>query len=309
MIDTKLIMLEGLPATGKTTNSQFLGMQLAYNGIKAAWIHEVASPHPVLFFDEDDLWGMPLGAYKNIALEKWAAFAEEALRNDEVIILDSAVFQAQIFWFLLQNEPYKNLESFVHRLFDIVRPLHPSLIYFYREDTEATIAYLEKGRGTQFFAGIWERDRPTPYYQDKPAGAEGFKCFLRAYARWAKSLFISVVCQKAAFEVSEGWARCKDEMLSFLGIEHMPSPEGFPQGGVYKNEVLGLEMQVDGLTMVDPVGTARRLIPKSGYEFYVERLPVVLSFETPGQLTTSGAQICERWTTTGLVYKKLENIP
>lgn len=52
MIDTQLIMLEGLPATGKSTNSDFLRMQLERNGKKAKWIHEVTRPHPTLDFSE-----------------------------------------------------------------------------------------------------------------------------------------------------------------------------------------------------------------------------------------------------------------
>ena len=52
MIDSQLIMFEGLPSTGKTTNARFIHIQLERNGINAKWIHEVAMPHPVLFFDE-----------------------------------------------------------------------------------------------------------------------------------------------------------------------------------------------------------------------------------------------------------------
>lgn len=52
MIDTQLIMLEGLPSTGKSTNSDFLRMQLERNGKKVKWIHEVTRPHPTLDFSE-----------------------------------------------------------------------------------------------------------------------------------------------------------------------------------------------------------------------------------------------------------------
>ena len=52
MIDTKLIMLEGLPSTGKSTNSSFLRRQLERNGKKVKWIHEVAHTHPSLVFSQ-----------------------------------------------------------------------------------------------------------------------------------------------------------------------------------------------------------------------------------------------------------------
>lgn len=52
MKNSRLIMLEGLPGTGKSTNSYMLYMQLIRNGNKVRWIHEVALPHPTLFFSE-----------------------------------------------------------------------------------------------------------------------------------------------------------------------------------------------------------------------------------------------------------------
>lgn len=55
MENTRLVMLEGLPGTGKSTNSYFLSMQLGRNGKTVKWIHEVARPHPVLFFSEASL--------------------------------------------------------------------------------------------------------------------------------------------------------------------------------------------------------------------------------------------------------------
>ncbi|MCL2093086.1 MAG: hypothetical protein FWH12_02725 [Treponema sp.] len=48
MINTRLIMVEGLPTTGKTTNSDFLRMQLERNGKIVEWLHEDARPHPLM---------------------------------------------------------------------------------------------------------------------------------------------------------------------------------------------------------------------------------------------------------------------
>ena len=191
MIDTQLIMLEGLPSTGKTTNARFIHIQLERNGINAKWIHEVAMPHPVLFFDEVgftheeyekfikaylkaadilnkiavfkestvgihlpeidwnykdevgeevyqallkyDVWKFPLEVYKKFALDKWTHFAEKALKNrDEVHIIDSAIFQFQIFTFLFKNKPYVELQNFINQITEIIQPLNPCLIYLYR---------------------------------------------------------------------------------------------------------------------------------------------------------------------------------
>ena len=266
MIDSRLILLEGLPSTGKTTNARLIQIQLERNGIPARWIHEVSMPHPVLFFDEVgltyaeydaflrtypesadilnaiakfkkstvgihlpeiewnykdaigepvyqallayDAWKFPLEAYKKFALEKWAHFTQAALESrDEVYIMDSAIFQFQIFTFLFQNRPFAELQGFVGRITEIIRPLRPCLIYLYRKNAEATIEYLEKDRGTSYLEYIWDRDKTQPYYAGKPQGAEGFRQFLREYAKMADLLAAGFPGDKRSLEISDGnWA-------------------------------------------------------------------------------------------------------
>ena len=359
MENTRLIMLEGLPGTGKSTNSHFLSMQLDREGKKIKWIHEVARPHPVLFFSEAsltheeyasflkahphagpalnriavfrkntvgidllelewtymdalgtdafqalqkyDVWTLPLDQYTGLALEKWAYFTEKALAaEDEVYILDSGIFQFQIFTYLLKNAPYQDIERFILNLIETVKPLHPSLLYFYREDANATLDFLEKLRGGQCMENIWMRDKAEPYYRDKPAGAEGTRRFLLDYAHIAKQLFHAADCRKRSIEITgQDWETYENEILSFLGTGRRPYPDALPPNGVFKNETLGYDMEINGLLMKDPNGTKRILTPKSGCAFYVQCLPVVLRFQGPDQITISGEQICERWTTSG----------
>ncbi|MCL2501284.1 MAG: hypothetical protein FWE90_13260 [Defluviitaleaceae bacterium] len=361
MIDTQLIMLEGLPSTGKTTNARFINIQLERSNFDAKWIHEVAMPHPVLFFDEVgltydeynkflkiypkasdilnkiavfkkntvgihlpeiqwnhkdeigediykallkfDVWNFPLDVYKKFALEKWANFTEKVIKNrNEVYIIDSALFQFQIFTFLFQNKPYEELQNFINQIIDIIQPLNPCLIYFYRENTEATINYLENDRGTSYLNSIWNRDKAQPYYANKPPGAESFKQFLRDYAFMANLLFNSLPTKKLSLEISDkNWACLEDEMLSFLNINRIPSPDYFPKNGVYTNDILGFVITVDGLSFTDPTGKIRKFFPKTKKEFYVDLLPTVLRFED-NKIIILGSQICERWTKTGTIY-------
>jgi len=172
------------------------------------------------------------------------------------------------------------------------------------ENAEATIDYLENDRGTSYLEYLWQRDKNQPYYVGKPPGAESFKQFLRDYAKMAESLFASFPARKIPLEISDGnWAAREAEMLSFLNINRMPSPDALPQGGVYENEALGYTLKVDGLSIIDPTGKARKLFPKSHDEFYVDWLPVVLRFDGD-KIIIAGSQIADRWTTTDMVYTK-----
>ena len=226
--------------------------------------------------------------------------------KDTIYILDSSIFQAPIFVFLWNNAPYEKLRKFVNELYSTVKCLNPALIYLYRENTESTIEYLEKDRGVQALISLWERDKARPYYQDKPEGAEGFKQFLRDYAKISKLLFDSLKCNKLSIEISKAdWTAYENKMLSFIEIENTPSPNFYPPDGVYRNDELDYEITVVGLMIIDPDGNKKKLIPKTAKEFYIEGLPMILHFENTDQIVMSGLQIHTRWSITGTRYNKV----
>lgn len=367
MIDSQLILIEGLPSTGKTTNARLIHIQLERNNTNAEWIHEIAMPHPLLFFDEAvltydgyrqlkksfpkaagtlntlavyrknsvgfhlheiqwncideigedaymalskyDVWNCPLDTYKQYAIDKWTHFIDNA-PGKKVYIIDSAIFQYQIFRFLFDNKPYEELQSFVDQITEIISPLKPCLIFLHRNNAEESINNLENDRGTSYLEYIWERDKKQTYYADKPPGAESFKQFLRDYAGMADLLFEKFPRSKISVDISDGcWGSHENEMLSFLGIERLPLPNVYPPSGDYKNEALGYKISVDGLVMTDPTDNQKRkLYPKSHNEFYVDWLPVVLRFDN-NSIVIAGSQVADRWTTTGMVYHKINGNP
>ena len=364
MVDTRLIMLEGLPGTGKTTNSDFLRIQLELNGNKVNWIHEVSCPHPTSSFDEAnftiiefkeflklnhqsseilnnlaifrkntvginlleiewnfkdiidenvfkalrqyDVWEFSYDNFYKVTLDKWTKFVEKVLENSkEIYILDSSIFQFLIFYILLKNEPYEHLEKLVHKIIELILPLNPCLIYFYRENTELTIDYLVKDRGINFLEWIYNRDKKQPYYKDKPKGAEGHKQFLRDYSKYAELLLGSINCRKLPIEISEGdWESYEISMLSSLKKNKKLLPKFYPINGVYKNDDKKYEIIVESLKMIDPNGKQRKLIPKNEKEFYIEGLPLILFFEEPGYIVLRGQQINAHWTIKGMKFKK-----
>ncbi|MDR1687304.1 MAG: hypothetical protein LBS21_01675 [Clostridiales bacterium] len=386
MISSQLILLEGLPGAGKTTNARFIHSQIELGQLElgrknAKWIHEVAVPHPVLLYDEvgltrgeyrlflakfpqaanlfaeiavfrkntlsislpelewyckdklssaavtsklfppksaNDLssdvyqsllsfnaWNFPLDAYKKFALEKWEHFTAEALKNpDEVFIIDSAIFQHQIFSFLFKNTPYEELQSFIGQITQIIRALNPCLIYLHRENADSSINYLENDRGSAYLEYIYNRDKNQPYYANKPKGAESFKQFLRDYGATADMLFDVFPYKKLSVDISgKDWALYEDKMLNFLNLKRIPYPDAALPNGVYTNEAFGFVIKAHGASITDPAGDERKLFPKSQNEFYVDWLPVVLRFEGD-KIIISGSQIADRWTTTGLIYAR-----
>lgn len=83
-----LILLEGLPATGKSTNSRFLLTQLERNGRRVRWIHEMARPHPVLFFQEACLTHEEYDAFIHMYPEAKSPLASMAIVREHTVGID-----------------------------------------------------------------------------------------------------------------------------------------------------------------------------------------------------------------------------
>ena len=79
----RLILLEGLPGTGKSTNSFKLYEQLLLNGKKADWLHEVSQPHPVLFFTESCMTKEEYFAMLDRSEAQYARGEYDVLKPDE----------------------------------------------------------------------------------------------------------------------------------------------------------------------------------------------------------------------------------
>ncbi|WP_419884660.1 hypothetical protein [Paenibacillus sp. B-A-8] len=359
---SRLILMEGLPSTGKSTNAGILFQQLEQNGEQARWIHEVARPHPTLFFYEAymeneeylefiasyphtvpileqllikrkrgigidllevewnyqeylgsdaftelkryDVWNFDLERYKQVAIEKWEHFVKKQLHSNQIVILDSCIFQFQIYTFILADAPFIQLQSFIEEIYKIISPLQPSLIYLYRNNTDDTIDYLAKSRGTAFLERIWERDNHQPYYRNRPSGAEGYKMFLRDYGRYARKLFDSAPISKLSLEISESrWEDYVDSQLNFLGINYLPFCGFTMPYGTYRCEEINEQLQLVEGHIITPDGSKKKLVPKSGSEFYIHDLPVIIRLD--GEcLIIKGEQLCDRWTTNGVIYQK-----
>ncbi|MFD0618141.1 hypothetical protein ACFQZR_11760 [Paenibacillus sp. GCM10027629] len=97
MIDSKIILVEGLPGSGKSTTAQFISQCLSDGGIANKWWYEEEEGHPVYMFNDDEsmkevINDLANGDYQKVvnnALEQWRRFSDSLMRIDQVILIDS----------------------------------------------------------------------------------------------------------------------------------------------------------------------------------------------------------------------------
>ena len=207
--------------------------------------------------------------------------------------------------YLLNGADYPRLTKFVHSIMDLVEPLHPALIYLYREKTEDSIAFIEKHRGVKDLESIWQRDKGKPYYRNKQQDMTAYFDFLEDYADCASRLYDGSECDKLKIEVTaQTWDIYEAEMLRFLGIPYREAPSCKAQDGTYLNAALGASFSIKDGILTDPEGVRRRLSPKTPAEFFIEGLPETLFFCGDGSVKLCGQQIIPQWSETGTVYTR-----
>ena len=88
---TRLVLIEGIPGTGKTTLAEALCERFRAGGLDAAWYLEEAHHHPVTPRE-----GRPPDRTGRIPwwLERWRTFAESGADRERVRIVEGTAFQS-----------------------------------------------------------------------------------------------------------------------------------------------------------------------------------------------------------------------
>ncbi|WP_409345277.1 hypothetical protein [Paenibacillus sp. MBLB4367] len=126
--------------------------------------------------------------------------------------------------------------------------------------------------------------------------------FLRDYGKYAKHLFDSAPLTKLPLEITEEkWTEYVQTMMNFMNLSYVDSPEAAFPSGRYFNAGLNQYVEIVQDRFMTPSGGDKQLIAKSANEFYLDDLPVMLRYDND-RLTIAGEQLCEKWTTRGTVF-------
>lgn len=300
MINTKLIMIEGIPGSGKSTTAQFISQIMHRKGERHKWWYEEEQEHPVYIYDDyrtmqqivDDLTS---GKYRDIinrALKRWQEFVASVQSSSEIIIVDSCLF-GYLTWSLFPyNVTKQEIMKYIKDVEQIIKPLNPQLIYFYQTDVGAALKKICNRRGEDTEENFIRAATQSLY--GKTLGLEGFEgmvTYWQNYRRITDEAFNYLDCSKIAIENTEGkWSLYGQNILEFLGIEqvdeghkvqqnikhlvgsYLANAEGTPDCSI---QIESGNLIVDGLPQV---WIRSKLIPLSFDVFQVQSLPLEVRF-------------------------------
>ena len=219
MIDTKLINIEGIWGSGKTTSLIVLSRHLIQHGIPAEmhWDEEVDNPvlakHLVYAPSKTDL-----------GVEAWERFSGDLERSRDVAVMEGALFNVPMTALLTKGYDEGQIIDYCRRTFEAAKEINPVLFYLRHSDVASgwNATCKKRGEGWRKFMEQHFHSSPPllpPAYSDMV----DFLCDLTSLMDRAFEAFPG---RKLALATPpENWRNCHREMTDFLSLPPVDSPD------------------------------------------------------------------------------------
>ncbi|MCP4706762.1 MAG: hypothetical protein GY865_19365 [candidate division Zixibacteria bacterium] len=215
MIDTKLILIEGMAGSGKSTTGQKLLDVHSINNIRPEFYHEFSNNHPIINYSEPDI-----NHWINQTIQRWSNFVDNILKENKIVILDAALFQCTIGELLEKGAKEIEIYKYAYQILDIIKPLNPTLIYFYQDDIVSSLHKVYESRSQK-----WQNKICT-FLDDTAFGKNNNQTDYELYLKFNKVLrkitdeiFEQTTISKIAIENSEpSWPDIYKKLNEFLQI-------------------------------------------------------------------------------------------
>ncbi len=146
MTGTKLIIVEGLPGTGKSTTASKIAEELKHQGKKVVCVDEGVPNHPADYADYD----FPdFDTERRLILEKWQEFVSQA-DEDTIYVFNCIFLQNPMCETMMRFDlPPEASGAYISEIAQIIRPMKPVILYLSQPDVKATVDRVldERGEG------------------------------------------------------------------------------------------------------------------------------------------------------------------
>ena len=151
----RLVIVEGIMGSGKSTTMRFIARNLRDSGLPALPLHERTEPHPVRATDELEHWFEPWRdttpqLLASRALVRWTAFVEATQRDSPISVMDGQLFHGDLTHLLLMDADSALISDYVSALAAIIAPLNPFVLYLWQKDVGHAIRTVCTERGSEW---------------------------------------------------------------------------------------------------------------------------------------------------------------
>jgi hypothetical protein len=215
MLDTKLILVEGLPGAGKTTSTGYLKDLLQQRGFNCRQYLEEDDPHPIACLDFT-IQGLP-----EKVLPLWEKFAAEEKDGRRITVMESRLWQNTALFMYMSAWDVEAIRKFSRQVHRALVPLAPVLVYLDQEDVESALRRLYTLRGEAWMEREMESTSQYPWFQSRRL--DGFPGWVQFFEEWrgvAGRLFDDWMGHKIRIlNPHDDWAKAYCRLETFLKID------------------------------------------------------------------------------------------
>jgi DNA polymerase III delta prime subunit len=214
-----LLLIEGLPGSGKSTTAHLLCRHLERQGRPTRWYWELESPHPVFEFQEA-LDGDQLRAgFVETALANWTRFAAGLATRRELVILECSWFQSAVHPMLLLDWPETRIARYIASVERIVADIRPLLVVLRVSDVGARLRELEGERGPWCRELLEPRICASPFARARNLhGAAAVIGYLEAFRDLTDALCDRLHIETLVLDASDATVSFVDRIGRALGL-------------------------------------------------------------------------------------------
>ena len=169
---TNLIIVEGLPGSGKSTTADMIAEVLKEKRKKVCCVDEGAHEHPADYADYD----FPdFATEREKILRKWQSFVENA-DKDTIYVFNCIFLQNPMCETMMRfGMPEEASLEYIAEIAKIIRPLNPVIIYIDQPDVKKTVDSVLAERGINWMNAVIDYHTSQGYgKQNSLSGYEGY---------------------------------------------------------------------------------------------------------------------------------------
>ena len=230
MIDTKLILIEGVPCSGKSTTAEKLAMDISSEGIQANCYLEWSEDNPIFIGTMENLAEIirTTKARETDVYQQWVRFVHHVRQHTVVSIIESRFWQTYGMYLYLSGHSEEDVLKSTSQLTSLIAALKPVLIYLAPADIEELHADVAREKNRKWREagreGSWEEwgnriYEEQEWFTRRSLTSMAMARFFDEWASIADRLFGEFPFGKIKMEDPQmDWERTMDQIREFIGI-------------------------------------------------------------------------------------------